>query len=177
MEPDFISELDKTLSNVGTDIHWKRKVGPLELWISPLSVTGQEKVTLAVAKAELGTNIVGESKRITLSNAIVGVNNSDLREFRGGAPIFPVKNRENKIVKTPLEQYLYSKMAQWSAQYLDDVFEVYADLMETFQKQNLKNIKFDNAKDPNIELQELEQRVSNLRTQLGLPQLVEKTDE
>ena len=175
MELDFISELDKTLSNVGTDVFWKRKIGELELWISPLSITGQEKVTAAITKAEVGTNIVGESKRVTLSNAIVGVNTLDLREYRNGAPVFPTKNKKGELIKTRLEDWLYNKMANWSAQYLDDAFAVYADLMETYQKENLKEVKFENAKDPNIELQELEQRVSNLRTQLDLPQLVEKT--
>jgi hypothetical protein len=177
MEPDFISELDKTLSNVGTDIFWKRRVGALELWISPLSVTGQEKVTTTISKAELGTNIVGESKRVTLANAIVGVNDSDLREYRGGTPIFPMRNKKGEVVKTRLEEWLYDKMARWSAQYLDDAFAVYADLMETYQKENLKEVKFENAKDPHMELQELEQRVSNLRSQLGMSQLIEKNED
>ena len=177
MEPDFISDLDTTLSNVGTDVHWKRKVGSLELWISPLSITGQEKVTAAVNKAELGTNIVGESKRVTLSNSIVGVNEKDLRSYRGGAPAFPSRTKEGKLVNVRLEEYLYSKMANWSAQYIDDVFAVYADLMETFSKETLKDVKFENAKDPHVELQELEQRVSTIRASLGMPQLGEKTDD
>ena len=142
MEPDFISDLDTTLSNVGTDVHWKRKVGSLELWISPLSITGQEKVTAAVNKAELGTNIVGESKRVTLSNSIVGVNEKDLRSYRGGAPAFPSRTKEGKLVNVRLEEYLYSKMANWSAQYIDDVFAVYADLMETFSKENKFEMRY-----------------------------------
>lgn len=174
MDADFISELDKTLSNVGTDLYWKKTIGGLELWISPLSVEGQDKVTSAMGRADVGLNIVAESKRVTLANAIVGVGETDLREFRGGTPIFPTKGRDGKAVKVPLEQYLYTKMARWGAQFVDDAFEVYADLMETFQKQNLKDITFENAKDPRVELIELEKKVSNLRTQLGLPQLVEE---
>jgi hypothetical protein len=177
MEPDFISDLDKTLSNVGVDVHWKRKIGPLELWISPLSITGQEKVSAAVNKAEIGSNIVGESKRVTLSNSIVGVNASDLRPYRNGAPVFTSMNKKGEPVKVQLETYLYNKMANWSAQYIDDVFMVYADLMETFQKENLKEIKFENIKDPHVELQEIEQRAATIRASLGMPQLVEKTDD
>ena len=176
MELDFIAELDKTLSNVGTDICWKKKIGELLVWISPLSVAGQEKVTAAIQKAELGTNIVGESKRVILSNCIVGVNNSDLHEYRNGTPVFDSKNRDGKTVKVPLEKYLYDKMANWSHQYLDDVFAVYADLMETHQKQNLQEIKFENSKDPNVELQELEAKAAAFRAQLNLPPLVEKVE-
>jgi len=177
MELDFITELDGLLSNVGTDINWKRKVGDLELWISPLSVSGQEKVTAAIQKAELGTNIVGESKRVILSNSIVGVNTTDLTPYRNGAPVFDGKGRDGKAVKVTLEKYLYDKMANWSHQYLDDVFSVYADLTETYQKKNLQDIKFENSKDPHTELQELEEKAASLRTQLSMPQMVEKPEE
>ncbi len=174
MEPDFIAELERTFTNVGTDVFWKKKIGKLEIWLSPLSVTGQERVTAALEKATQGVNIVGESKRITLANTIVGVNGSDLREFRNGPLSFPSKNREGKPVNVTLEKYLYDKMAGWSTDYLDDVFSVYADLMESFQKQNLSGVTFENAKDPHLELLELERKASALRAQLGLPPLVEK---
>jgi len=177
MEPDFIAELDRTFTNVGTDIFWTKKIGKLEIWLSPLSVTGQERVTAALEKAVAGLNIVGESKKVTLSNVIVGVNSSDLREFRNGAPAFPSKGKDGKAVNVTLEKFLYDKMASWSTDYLDDVFSVYADLMESFQKQNLKDIKFENAKDPHIELQELEQKAAALRAQLGLPPMIEKGTE
>ncbi len=177
MEADFISDLDRTFSNVGTDTLWKRRIGKLELWISPLSFTGQEKVTAALENATAGLNIVGESKRVTLSNVIVGVNATDLREFRGGAPIFPSKGRDGKVVKVPLERYIYDKMASWGGDYIDDVYSVYADLMESHQKENLKEIKFENAKDPHVELQELERKAASLRAQLGLPKLVEQKEE
>ena len=177
MELDFIAELDATISNVGTEKVWKRKVGSLEIWLSPISVVGQEKVSYSINKAEPGSNVIGESKRVILSNSIVGINKTDLTEYRiSGAPIFPSKNRDGKTVKVPLEKYLYDKIAQWGHQYLDDVFAVYADLMETHQQENLKEITFENAKDPHLELKELEERVSNLRSQLGMPQLVEATD-
>jgi hypothetical protein len=178
MELDFIAELDQTLSNVGTDEVWKRKIGKLELWISPMSVTGQEKVTAAVEKAVPGTNIVGESKRVILSNSICGVNKQDLREYRfSDVPVFESKNRDGKTVKVTLEKYLYAKMANWSSDYLDDVFSVYSDLMETFTRQNLQEVKFENSKDPHIELKELEEKAAALRAQLGLPKLIEKIDE
>ncbi len=176
-DDDFIAELDKTLSNVGTDVHWVRKIGNLELWISPLSILGQERVTKAISDAQLGTNIVGESKRLTLCNAIVGINGSDLREYRNGAAVFPIKNREGKPTKVRLEDFLFYKSQNWSAQYIDDVFAVYADLMETFEKQNLKDIKFENVKDPAVELRDLETKVGSLRAQLGLPPLVESKGE
>jgi hypothetical protein len=178
MEPEFIAELDRTLTNVGTDVFWKRKIGKLEIWLSPLSVEGQEKVTATLEKATPGLNIVGESKKITLSNTIVGVNGLDFRDHRGtNQPVFPIKGRDGKLTNVALEKYLYEKMRGWSTDYLDSVFEVYADLMETFQRENLKEVKFENTKDPRIELIELERKAAALRAQLGLPQMVEKTGE
>jgi len=178
LEIDFISELDQALTNVGTDVVWKRKIGKIELWLSPMSVSGQEKVTAALDQVTPGLNLVAESKKITLSNSIVGVNKLDFRSYRGtNKPEFPITGRDGKMVNVAIEKYLYEKMSGWSTDYLDDVFRVYADLMETFQRDNLKDIKFENAKDPRTELEELESRVSALRAQLGLPQLTEKSDE
>jgi hypothetical protein len=45
--------------------------------------------------------------------------------------------------------------------------------METHQKENLADIKFENAKDPEQELRELEEKVAELRQALGKPQMVE----
>ena len=64
-------------------------------------------------------------------------------------------------------------MSGWSSQFIDDCFSVLADLLETDQKTNLKEIKFENAKDPREELKELESRVRDLRESLSMPSLVE----
>jgi len=175
--PDFLEELDLAISNVGTNQVWKRKIGDMEIWISPITVTGQDKVNDAITKTDLGAGVVSEGKKVTLSHAIVGINDFDLTDYRDGSPVFPVKGRDGKPAKVSLDKYLYNKMASWSAHLIDDVFAVYADLMETFQKENVKDIKFENAKHPIQELAELEARASELRAQLGMKPLVEQGSE
>lgn len=176
MDQDFITELDEALSNVGSDVVWKKNVGGVEIWISPLQLVGQEKVADIITKMDLGANIVSESKRTTLSHSIVGIGEHDLRQYRGGSAVFPVPGKDGKIVKSTLDRYLYHKLGTWGAQFVDDVFLVYADLMETFQKNNLKDIKFENAKDLREELADLQVRVFEIRQQLNMPQLVEGSD-
>ncbi len=172
--PDFIAELEKAITNAGADEVWKRTIGDKVLWLSPVQSTGQEKTNEMLANPELGVNVVFESKKITLSHAIVGIGELDLRQYRGGAAVFPILNKEGKPVKVRLEEYIFYKMKGWGGQYVDDVFAVYADLLETHQKNNLKEIRFENAKDPRLELLELETRVAELRSQLGMPPLVEQ---
>ena len=176
IDQDFIAELDAALSNVGSDICWRKVVGDVELWISPLQLLGQEKVSDVITKTDLGANIVGESKRVTLSHAIVGIGEHDLRQYRGGPAVFPIVGKDGKAAKSTLDRYLYIKLGTWGAQFIDDVFSVYADLMETLQKDNLKNVKFDNAKDPREELAELQARVYEIRHLLNMPTLVEETE-
>lgn len=171
--PDFIEELEKAVTNAGSDQVWKRTVGDVVLWFSPMTFVGQEKTNETLGRDDLGVNVVYESKRVTLSNSIVGIGNLDFRSWRAGQAVFPIINKEGKNVKVPLEKYLYEKMATWGGQYVDDVFSVYADLIESHQKENLKEIRFENAKDPKLELLELEARAAELRKQLNMPPLVE----
>ena len=177
MDEEFFKGLEAGLTNVGTDVYWRRRVGSLELWIAPLSMVGQGKVIEAITGTDGKGNVIGESKRITLSHSIVGFNETDLRPFRDGAPAFPSKGKDGKLANVSLDRYLYAKMAGWGAQFVDDAFAVYADLMESFAKQNLKDVKFENAKDPREELAELMAKVAELRDQLGMPELVEKGSE
>lgn len=171
---DFLAELERNISNIGSSKCWKREVGDVVLWYSPITLHGQEKVNELLSNAEgLGMNIINETKRITLSFSIVGINDIDLREFRDNVPRFPV-NKDGKNTKVTLDRYIYQKMISWSSQFVDDAFSVLADLVETDQKSNLKNIKFENAKDPRTELKELEARVGELRSTLDMPRLVEE---
>jgi hypothetical protein len=173
MDQDFIAELDAALSNVGSDVLWKRTIGGVELWISPLQLLGQEKVAETINKMDLGANIINESKRMTLAHAIVGIGEHDLRQYRDGSPVFPIPGKDGKSARTTLDRYLYHKLGTWGAEYINDVFSVYADLMESFQKENVKDIRFDNAKDLREELAEVQARVFELRQQLNMPPLVE----
>jgi hypothetical protein len=168
---DFIHDLEAAITNVGSDVSWERKVGGVSLTLSPLTVLAQERVTEQITKME-GPTIIAESKRATLSHAVVGIGGIDLRQYRGQA-VFPSKSRDGKAVSVTLDRYVYDKIGSWGAQFVDDVFEVYSDLMESFQKSNLKDVKFENAKNPYDELVELEMRVHELRGQLGKPHLVE----
>ena len=177
MDADFIAELDKDISNIGSEKHWKKTVGGVELWISPLTLIGQEKVSETIANSELGAAIVAESKRVTLAHAIVGIGKHDLRPYRHGSPVFPSKNKEGKPIKVALEKYIYEKLAYWGNEFVEDLFNVYADVMETHKKENLKDVKFDNLKTPSEELAELMLRVAEIREQLGLRPLVEAPEE
>ena len=176
MDQDFIAELDVALSNVGSDVLWKRNIGGVELWISPLQLSGQMKVAETINKMDLGANIVNESKRMTLAHSIVGIGEHDLRQYRDGSAVFPVPGKDGKPVKTTLDRYLHHKLGSWGAEFINDVFLVYADLMETFQRNNIKDIKFDNAKDSREELAELQARVYEIRQQLMMPPLVEGSE-
>jgi hypothetical protein len=171
---DFLAELERNISNIGSSKCWKREVGDVVLWYSPITLHGQEKVNELLSNADgLGMNIINETKRITLSFSIVGINDIDLRDFRDNVPRFPI-TKDGKHTKVTLDRYIYQKMISWSSQFVDDAFSVLADLVETDQKSNLKNIKFENAKDPKTELRELEARVSELRSSLDMPRLVEE---
>lgn len=171
---DFFAELDASLSNVGSTKLWKRTIGDVVIWMSPITLHGQQKVTEVLNSPDsVGINVINETKRITLSFSIVGINDLDMREYRDNVPRFPVQGKDGKTVKVTLDKYLYQKMTNWSAQFIDDTFAVLADLLESDQKENLKNIKFENQKNSETELTELEARVSVLRSELGKPQLVE----
>jgi hypothetical protein len=171
--PEFLEELEKSITNAGSNKVWKRTIGEYELWFTPLTLPAQEKVNESLSRGELGANVITESKRVSLSHAIVGINGFDLQEYRSGVAVFPITNKEGKKVKVTLDKYLYEKMGTWGGQFVDDVFSVYADLIESHQKENLKDVRFENSKDPKLELLELEARASELRSQMNMPAMVE----
>lgn len=177
MDADFLQELDQAISNVGTDVIWKRVIRGVTVWLSPISMINQQKVTETMGSDELGINVVNESKRVTLSHAIVGINEHDLSGYRDAGPIFQIPGKDGKPVKVDLGKYVYYKIGGWGAQFIDDTFTVYADLMETLQKENLKDIKFENTKDPKQELLEHMIKVVELRGQLGMPALIDPLDK
>lgn len=175
MQPEDFAEIEAAFTNVGRDEIWDRKIGDHLIKLSPIPFPAQGKVNDALANKELGNNVIIESKRVTLSYSIVGIDNINLIKYRDTGPMFIIKGRDGSNVKVTLDRYIYEKLNTWGGQYIDDVFEVYADLIESQQKSNLKEIKFENLKDPNLELLELEEKVADLRRQLGKPQLIEKT--
>jgi hypothetical protein len=173
MDQEFYDQLEAVFTNVGRDEVWKRNIGGHEIWLCSPPLPGQYKINEAMGTRELGTNVVLESKRIGLSYAIVGLDGLDFTSLRDAGPVIPVKQRDGKTLKVSLDKFIYEKLATWSGQLVDDVFSVFGDLEESQQKQNLKDVKFENAKDPELELLELEARVAELRQALGKPPLVE----
>lgn len=169
MEPSFLAELEAAVTNVGTDVVWKRQVADRIVWLSPLSYTDQLKVQDTLVNEDLGSNAVQEAKRLTLSHAIVGFDALDLRPHRGS--MFPGTDKAGKRLQVTMDKYVYQKIQGWSSDFVDLVFEVFADQMESFKNDLRKDVKFENAKDPYVELAELEERARVLRTELGLPQL------
>lgn len=182
MDDTFFQDLDAHITNVGTDKCWKKRVGDMVLWFSPIPYDGQLQANEALSKLsrlegdETGIDAVQETKRITLSHAIVGFDKFDLRRFRFAGPCVPVLKRINgkdEEVQVELHKYVYGKIAGWDSEFVDVAFSVFADLSETNKNEIMKDVKFENVKDPREELSELEMRASELRDQLNLPPMVE----
>ncbi len=173
MDETFFTELEAKISNVGADEYWKRTVGGREVWFSPITAHGQAKVQEMLTKSDFAGNALNETKRVTLSHAITGIDNIDLSQYRHAPPAFGPMLISGKNLKVDLHTYLYHKLAHWGQQFIDDCFDIYADLMETHQRNNLKDVKFENSKNPHDELAELMVRVTELRTRLDLSPLVE----
>ncbi len=173
MDENFLQELDKHVSFVNTDKVWKREVGSHVLWISPIDFTQQAKVYEVLQKSPAENSLM-ETKRTTLANAIVGIDDYDLRPYRYSGKSFKVQRPDGKTEAVDLAGYLYSKMSRWDSEYIDVAFDVFADLMETHKRETVGNLKFDNMKSPREELLELEAKAAVLRERLSLPPLVEK---
>lgn len=167
---DFIAELEKNINKIGAEKVWKRRIGDTEVWFSPISLYAQEKIAEMMNNSEqMGMNVLHETKHLMLSYAISGINGIDFRPYKDVAPYFPITGKDGKMTKVTLDKYLYHKMTNWSGQFIDDAFSVYTDLIETHQKENLANIKFENSKTPEEELADLEARVAELRKELNKP--------
>jgi len=170
MDEDILAELDRQLTNVNLDKYWVRKVGDFELWLTTIDYTQSNRVK-KVLEGEFGLE---EAKRVTLSAAIVGVNGSDLRPLRAAGKTIKVRGRDGKTNElVDLPEVIYRKIANWDAEFIDVVFEVYSDIMESHKKDLVKEIVFENAKSPEAELEELEERAAALRERLGKPPLIE----
>lgn len=175
MDETFFQELDSHISNIGSDKVWKRKIGGIEVWFTPISYTGQGKAMDKLLSDGEGT--LAETKRLSLANSIVGFDQFDLVKYRNAGPVFPVQVRDEDgalvRAKVDLQKYVYDKISGWDSEFVDTAYKVFADLMEGHSKFLVKDVKFENLKSPTEELAELEQRVAELRDQLDLPQLVE----
>ena len=167
MDADFLKELDDKFSNVGREQLWKKKIGKHTIWFSPPSQDDQMKINETMSSDDLGVHLLSEVKKQTLSLAIVGIDDLDLTKTRMIGPI-PHPKKKGESVNLPLDKFLLVKIGQWGAQFVDDAFKVFADLMESHEKENLKNITFENLKDPAVELAEAEARVDELRETLGI---------
>lgn len=144
MDKSVLEQLESLLDKVGADTLWKKKLGDRTIWLCPISYVAQEKVTEALTSSN-GILGLSDSKRITLSHAVVGIDDYDFRELATQGSVFPVKNAAGNTVMTTLDRFIYHKMGDWGAQYVDDLFSLYADLMEAYQQDNLKGIKFEGS--------------------------------
>lgn len=178
MDAEFFKQLEDSFSNIGSDECWKKEIGGRTIWFSPISFSGQAKVHEALLNKDLGENAINESKRVSLAHSIVGIDNIDLRAYRNAGNIFgpvPDSRDPKKKIMFDLPGYVCSRMTTWGSQWIDDAFDILADLMESHQKKNVASVKFENSKNPIEELGELMVRVTELRLHLGLPPLIEST--
>jgi len=148
MDDSFFQELDAHITNVGTDMCWKRQIGEFTVWLSPIPFDGQAHANEALARLSKltetdeasGIDAIQETKRVTLSHAIVGLDSFDLRKFRFAGPCIPtiqVRDGRELQVKAELHRYMYSKISGWGSELVDAVFDVYADLMESHKRELL----------------------------------------
>ncbi len=170
LDEDIIADLDRHLSNVNSEKYWPRKIGDLEIWFSTVSFEHSNLAKKSLQQEEFGLE---ETKRVTLSAAIVGVNGLDLRQARTQDKPIKVKGADGKFKFLSLQEFIYQRIAKWDAEFVDLAYEVFADLMASHNKEMAKDIVFENARTPLEELEELEERVANARQKLGLPPLVE----
>lgn len=159
---DNLEELESLLDSVGSNVVWKRKIGERLIWLSPISFVAQEKVTEVLTSGN-GISGLSDSKRLTLSFAIVGIEDKDFSGYLKRGAVFPGLNN----TKTTFDRYLYHKLGDWGGQYVDDIFTVYADLMDEFQRQNLANVKFESMNSVQEELSEAEEKVSKLKQSMA----------
>lgn len=169
MDEDILAELDRHLTDVNLDKYWEKQVGDHTLWLTTIDYLHSNKVK-EVIQGEFGLE---EAKRVTLSAAIVGVNGVDLRPLRRKGKTLKVKGKDGKAELIDLPEYVYRKIANWDVEFVDVVFDVYSDIMETHKKDLVKNLVFENAKTDAEELENLEERVAALRQKLDMPPLVE----
>ncbi len=173
MDKDFFDRLENSVMNVGAEEVWKRQIGGRLIWFSPVIFSGQAKISEAMMNNESASNYLNETKRVTLSQAIVGIDTINLSSFRQSGPVFgPIRMPNGKDQRIDLPAYIYLRMMSWGSQFIDDCFEVYADLLEAHRKENLKEIVFEMSKSPQEELADLMVRVTELRVNLGLTPLV-----
>jgi len=175
MDDKFFEDLDNALTGVGTDTVWKRRIGGHEFWFSPINYESRIKINDTLQNAELGSIMLAETKRITLSFAICGFDNNDFTQYRNSGHQFqvPDRARPGNFKKVNFSDWLYEKILGWDDQLIMDCFSVYADLMETHQANNLKEVKFENLQSPYEEMLELMGKIAEVRDRLGLPHLVD----
>lgn len=172
MDDHSFEELDKIVSNIGREKRWTKKIGGRSIVFSPINTVIQTKMDQILGSKEAGPDFLTQTKIIALSGAIVAIDNANFEKYIDAGPVFGITISGKKTF-VDLPTYLRNKMANWSSQWIDDAFSVYADCMETYQKENLNDIEFENKKDPIEEHAELMVRITQLRKQLGLPDLVE----
>ncbi len=169
MERDILAELDEQLTDVNLEKYWVKKVGDYELWLTVVDYENSNRVKKAM-EGEFGFE---EAKRRTLSAAIVGVNGVDFRPLRRAGKTLKVKGKvagKDELVDLP--EYVYRKIASWDVEFVEVVFDVYTDIMESHKKALLKDLVFENARTDEEELEFLEEKVAALRQKLDMPPLV-----
>lgn len=175
MDDDFFEELDRKVSNPAADVSWERTIGGVNIVFAPIDFEHQAKVNETLQRDDLGTQVLQETKRISMAAAIVGVNGVDLRKLAGKQ--LTIQGRDGKKKSVDVAGYMYEKMRGWDSEFLDACFSVFADLMESHRKKLVDAVTFENAKDPREELLELEARAAEIREGLGMPPLVEAGSE
>lgn len=179
MDNDLFQALEEKITNAGANDLYKKRIGSFTIWFMPLTYKDQAVVQDILSGAETNTNALNDAKLVSLARSIVGIDELDLRPYRNGQRVFEITDntpgKQRSRIKVDLAKYMQSKIVDWGQDFMDLAFDIFADITQSSKKKFAENVVFDNVKDPRIELAELETRVHELRKELNLPVLVEKS--
>lgn len=172
---DFLESIDKAFTSIGMERRWTRRIAGRDFTFMPITYTGSHRWKDSVIQSVESTNSILDSRRIMLSEAIVGIGDIDFSNIDPSEKIFKV-TVDGKSRAMNIREYLAHKMLGWDSQLIEDIFNVYADITESFSTENLKDVVFENVRDPKARLADLTSQVNELRSELNLEPLIDPDD-
>lgn len=172
---DFLESIDKAFTSIGMEKRWVRVIAGRKFIFGPISYTGSHRWKDTILQSIESANTVLDSRRIMLSEAIMGVDDIDFSGIDPSEKKFQVRV-DGKVRAMNIREYLAHKMLDWDSQLIEDMFNVYADITQSMSSDNLKEVVFENVRDPRAMLVDLTSQVNELRAELNLEPLIDPSD-